>query len=982
MLGLGNFCAPLLARNGVWELPIASAYFYSCLGFWLLFLGLGPGTRRLLWLGMSGTAFGLAVASRPHFVLGAMVLGVLWLWQRRGLLPAGGRVGLKAAIRETAALFLPLGSVIFGLLAYNYLRFEDPFQFGQKYVLAGVYQLNAKLMDWRYLPVNFYYDFLAPSQIERYFPFFQVIRGYPWTRPEGYSGAEDPYGVLVNMPFSWLALLAPIWWAWRFRAHRELGEWLWLFLLCSGAVAMATMCFSWATNRYLVDFIPSLLLAASLGLLMGGNWGGPAMANRLLLRAGVFVAVLFTAVFNIFVAFQHNGLFKIYRPQTYETLGHWFNQPAFWWEKLHPVSYGPAELTVRFPRDKLGKVEPLMVSGVSYMSDYLYVYYYPDARRIQLGFTHTNHNQLLSQSIVVDYYASHRIGIVSGLLYPVEGHPFFSGWTSTSIKTARHKLRVMVDGVPYLLAEQDYYESSPGYLMFGENRVSDYIGRNFTGEILGLQRQVLLKSVEEFKGGGFVRLGLIFPKSAASRREPLIATGGPGRTDLLFVSYESDERVRLGFQHEGAEPMLSPSIVIQPGDIQLLEASLGSFYPDPRNSRERELARLLVVRLNGQSIWTETMSFHPPAEQLPRLGRNPRTSEGYSDAFSGSIVAEQSTQLFPIAPDSPFILPPYWLEVGARPGYGAMRLHLELPLKGGAKTEPLLVTGVTAAKADYVSINSSQPGQLSFGFLHAGLSGSQSTRVPVDVTRPQIVEIDLSSFYPSEGDNFFATRTLPEIADFKKNHARVKLNGRVMIDTPIQAYESTIEQMTVGVDRLEQALGARFSGRILAIERMCLQEPSGLAENAGPLELAFVFPAAPAAGMEALLATGTGRTMDALQVAYDTEGKAHFVIKTAGGTSLASASVPIDSARHILRVEWGGLCLDEIRPKNITPEAWRRRQQTATVLLDGVKMLEGRADFLLATPQTLALGRETAEARAFSGRFQAVQRLPLNGPGH
>ena len=840
MLGLGNFCAAMLARNSIWEMPIACAYFYSTLGFWLLLQGLTGGARRVRWLTGASTAFGLAVGSRPHFIFGAAVLCGLWAgwtwwrWRREG----GPLAPLR---REAAAVVVPLGLIVAGLLLYNYGRFENPFEFGQKYQLAGNRQVDSQLMSPRFFPINSYHYLLARSQVERFFPFFDVIRGYSGVRPVDYGGAENPYGLLVNMPFSWLALLAPLIWARKFRRDGAMGAWLLIFGLSFLALASAVMCFAWSANRYMVDFIPTLLLVALLGLFMLSRVGETSRLSRVLVGVGLLGVVGYTAAFNVLIPVR-NDAFKVYRPQHLAALAHWFNQPSFWWDKFRAQPYGPVELTVRFPLGRLGKAEPLLVSGVSYKSDYLYAFYFADTRRLRLYFAHTNYNQLQSQPIAIDYRVPHRIGIAAGSLYPPSSHPFLSGWSAADVQEARETLHVTVDGVPYLMARQQFFETSPGFTTFGENNVSNYIEHKFTGEILSLRYQPLAPPVVDFAGGSFVRLGIVLPRQATGRREPITLTGAAGRSDLLFVIYESDDRVRLGFHHAGAEPVLSRSITIQPGDIQLLEASLGSFYSQPKNARERELAHLLIVRLNGQVIWNETVLFHPATQESPVVGRNSLGLDGYDAAFSGRIVAQQPMQLFSLVPDSPFSFQPYWLETGERPGYGAIRLHLQLPGRALLRPEPLLVTGASADQADYVFINYPIAGQPSFGYVHAQTAGGpQTKRVVVNPAKPLVVEIDAPSLYPDVHDEFFATRSLAEIAALKRNHARIKVNGQLLLDAPVANYESTAEQITVGVDRLAQAFGPRFSGRILSVDRAMSQAPSGFVENFGALDLSFCF---------------------------------------------------------------------------------------------------------------------------------------------
>jgi len=105
MLGLANFCPGMLARNSIWEVPIACAYFYSSLGLLLLFHSYHAKHSRALWLAATGTACGLSIASRPHFLLFCVALGIWWLCDRLRSFRSEAASPRADWIRETVALF-------------------------------------------------------------------------------------------------------------------------------------------------------------------------------------------------------------------------------------------------------------------------------------------------------------------------------------------------------------------------------------------------------------------------------------------------------------------------------------------------------------------------------------------------------------------------------------------------------------------------------------------------------------------------------------------------------------------------------------------------------------------------------------------------------------------------------------------------------------------------------------------------------------
>ena len=948
MLGFGNFCLVMVVRNSVWEVPISSGYCWSTFGLWcaVRYLAAEPGRGAAGWLALAGTGLGLAIGSRPHFIFAAMALSGLWAWHWLGRRRRDAW-DTKAFAREVAA-FLPLALIVTGLLAYNQARFGSPFEFGQRFQLSGNKQVDSQLLSFRFLPANFYYYFLAPAQLERYFPFAQVIHGLPWARPADYGGSENPYGLLPNAPFSWLALAAPLAWArWRGRDPR-LGRWLALFGATFGVMAVTVMCFAWSATRYMVDFLPSLLLLAAVGLF------ALAEAGRRLLRWAAVAAVAVTAVFVTLVTLRHD-VYRAHRADHFAGLARLFNQPVFWWEKSHPQPYGPIAMTVRFPADRLGKAEPLAVSGVSFLTDYLFVYYFPDGKNIQLRFNHTNYNELTSPPIPIDFDIPHRVELAAGFLYPMASHPFFAGWSPEAIDAAKKTLEVRIDGVPWLMARQDVFDSSPEHLTLGENRVSDYVEKRFTGMFAELTRRPLADSLAEFTGGGFVRLALVLPAGAVGRSEVLVGTGLTGRRDVLALRYEAADQVVFELRHDGEAVRSSPPLELKAGVTQVFELSLGSFYPAPRNSRERELAGLVVVRANGALVWREHADFYPaggvpPSFPLPGPGAG-------QDGFSGRVLARLSVQPYAGLAETPYVVAPYWVETGG-PSFGAMRLHLIFPPNPSRPSEPLVVSGTNTPTADYVFANYLPGGRLTFGYLHAGAETMQSSGFRPEVGRVHQLEVSLPSFFPSEQSPFFAARTLEEIAALKRDRVTVKLDGRSVLTSAVRTYAAAPEQVTIGSDRFGQSFGPAFTGRVVGVERSNPLPPPGLAENGGPLELTLVLPERLVAEGETLLATGQAGKMDALLLRPD-GARARLVAKLADGTTVTGESFPLDATVHVLAVVWGGL--EASRPGEA---------RSLKASLDGKTVIEGTGRFSMGNPQAVHLGED------FTGRLKSARRLP------
>jgi hypothetical protein len=980
MLGLGNFCVVMLTRSQFYEVPISSAYCFSCCGLLLLYYALFETPRRRLWLWLASAAFGLAVASRPHFVFASVVLGLagLYLWRERSETQEEG--WRRRLTWDAVAAMLPLGLILIGLFVYNYERFDSPFNFGQKYQLSGSDQMHMTLVAGSSIPVNLYYYFLAPAQWGRYFPFVDIVRPYPGKTPGIYYGIEDPFGILTNLPCFWLALAAPVaWLAWH-RRNRVVG---WMLLLCGacfGTVCLFTLFFVSATNRYMVDFLPALLLIAALGLLMVSAAGAASPVGRCLLRAGSGILIFYTAFFSVMAAFQHNGLFQHHQPKAYDRIARWFNYPVGWWDQLTHVPFGPAELTVKFSRQSLGRTEPLLVTGITAArGDFVYLYYTGDGS-VQVGFSQlgAEPESAMSQPIAVDYDAPHHIGIEAGSLYPPRTHRYFARWSEARIDAAKQTLRVTVDGVPYLDVPEVFYDAPPGSVSFGENRLSEYAGRKFTGQLLEVRREALPPAVEPFAGGGFVRMAFILPTGRSGAREPLIATGAPGAGDLLFVHYDDDAHLRLGFQHAGAEPILSEPLIVVPGQIQLLEASLGSFYPAA--SGNNESAHALIVRLNNRMVWAQAQAFYPAAS--PDFGTNSWHSEICGAAFTGKIVALRPVpSLLATASAGAFAFRPYWVEAGAEPGYGALRLHLVFPQGQAGHFEPLLVCGPSVSQADYVWLQYIDAGRIQIGYEHTSGGGPLSGAIPADFSRPHTIEIDVPSLYPHQDSAYFAN--WPLLAAYaSKSRGRILVDGVAKLDGPLKSYESTPAQATVGENRLSNTFGRKFTGQITQVERAMHGPPAGFGYQTGPLEMQVTWPTVlPVGRREELLATGGGDSWDALEVSYDDAEHARLIVQTHAGKSFASAPWQIRGGGSAsLKIAWGGFFTETARPKAIATDEWRTRQKSFAIEVKGAPAFAGNADFILQNPQTVSIGSAIGPREAFSGIIRTLSRMPAKTP--
>jgi hypothetical protein len=541
----------------------------------------------------------------------------------------------------------------------------------------------------------------------------------------------------------------------------------------------------------------------------------------------------------------------------------------------------------------------------------------------------------------------------------------FWGQSKESVQRRKQRLLLTVDGVPYVDLKRSFHDASPNEVSFGRNHVSEYAGRVFRGKILQVRRGKLPALPGAFAGNAFVRLGLEFPKAPAGRQEVLAATGSAEAGDMVFVSYESETSIRLGFRHAGEPPLLSQPLAIQPGQVQRLELGMGSFFTGPDTPAKLQLAGALMVRLNDRLIWMERTAFLPGTGSAPVLGRTAwvRREDDPQD-FSGRVVSVQPLDPPAMAPPTGFEFQRYWL-ARTEPAYGPLRLHLFFPRDQVGKFEPLLVAGSSVSEADYVWLQYVDAGRLVLGYENTGGGGPREV-VSVDYAQPHVVEIEIPALFPAPAAAIAAGAS-PFEAGTAKNRGRFAVDGSVRIDARVKGFPATPAQVTPGENRLSTTFGQKFTGRIFRMETGTNAPPAGFFTESGPLEINLLPSDNPVAGRrELLLASGTAATQDKLWVEYQGPGRARLVFQDSRGAMMAGASFDLAAATpRTLLVQWGGFA----RGGDAKPARLR-------VELAGNVLLEGESAFVAGEPLLVWIGGGLADGPGFSGTLSSVRRLP------
>jgi hypothetical protein len=635
-IGLCTMVPSFLSRISVYEVPIAAAFAYFMFSATCVFYSL-YGKRRLAWLSLASLSYGLAVGARPTFAFGAVLvlIPVVAAWLSR---PDKHSILGKAFLKLSAAAVVPIACVVGALMVYNYRRFANPFEFGVNYQLSGNNEHTTTHFSFSFFWYNLRLYFLEPARLSCYFPFVKIINAP--RSPAGYLGIEDPFGALPNIP----VVLFAVGILWVPKVRRALLPFVWAVLLSFIAVTSTVSLFGGACNRYMVDFLPALVVLSSVGFLTLSATlsGGFRQATNT-----AWIALLsVSAAFNIFASFSHNDLLRINHPKAYSPLAHMFNWPSKAVATLCKTEYGPVSLTLRLPKDQTGKLQPLVVSGLGFMADYVYLYY-SSPNSVAIGFEHTGYGGPVTQPILVDYNLPHVVTLESGLFYPPLEHPYFDRFSHADSVRLKTLLRITVDGVPYTEGSSGVFDPIRFEPMFGYSGPDSPAFRvRFTGQILDRKHADSTQTIFPVEAGP-LKVSVKLPPFGGKRNEPLVCTGVNGKGDLLFVTYLDEHHVSLTLDHWAYGGPKSAPVEVAYEYVQNFEISLGSFYPlESRPSgipagTWDHLRNHLFVALNGVTVFDASQHFYDSSLAHIKVGVNAIQASTTPPEFTGAIVAQR-----------------------------------------------------------------------------------------------------------------------------------------------------------------------------------------------------------------------------------------------------------------------------------------------------------------------------------------------------
>ncbi len=244
----------MLRTPWFYQVAIAAGYFFVMAGFLVLAKATLLHHAASKWLVLAGLMFGLAVGCRPHLLL---ICGIVL-----------GAFAIRVRCSARPVLAMVAGMAACGILLgwYNYLRFDNPLEFGRSYQLTSFpsrpgLTYHGLELNWNTtLPAAEKFLFLAP-RVDTTLPFLHTVSINPLLgRGGGFFWYEDMVGLVPAAPFALLGLFLPLFLSKRRTARGLLdgaSAWLLYMMYWSGIAVLFILCaVGWVLDRYVVDFAP------------------------------------------------------------------------------------------------------------------------------------------------------------------------------------------------------------------------------------------------------------------------------------------------------------------------------------------------------------------------------------------------------------------------------------------------------------------------------------------------------------------------------------------------------------------------------------------------------------------------------------------------------------------------------------------------------------------------------------------------------
>ena len=308
----------LLRRPAVYELNIIAAYAFLIAGFFYYLRAIQQKSRSSSFLILVGILFGLCIATRVNQIIVVCILILGYFVIRRFLF----KEPLTSIGAELSIIIFPIALIGIALCVYNYIRFDSILEFGMKYQLSGIDTKLVPGLSLRRIGVGLYAYLFHSYQMDLIFPFIHILEPRkPETSLANIWFTERILGIF-SYPFFYLATISIFAYSQIIKNQKLVASLLLIMILCSTFCLFSLTLIQGVTMRYMVDFLPLLLIALlvsfelSRGYIFKGGRIGGLVSSYLF-----YSSIICSSLISLFSSFSGTyDVLKIVNPALYDQL--------------------------------------------------------------------------------------------------------------------------------------------------------------------------------------------------------------------------------------------------------------------------------------------------------------------------------------------------------------------------------------------------------------------------------------------------------------------------------------------------------------------------------------------------------------------------------------------------------------------------------------------------------------------------------------
>jgi hypothetical protein len=496
---------------------------------------------------------------------------------------------------------------------------------------------------------------------------------------------------------------------------------------------------------------------------------------------------------------------------------------------------------------------------------------------------------------------------------------------------------------------------------------------------------------------GPVRMEVEFPSDRRGLSEPLLTVGIAGRADFIYIRYEDDRHVRIGFDHWGTGGAISLPVEVDYNRPHNLVICAGALLPpdigsDPTASDLAELRKRVVVMIDGRQALNLPMPTYDSPRATISLGTNIVGGSTTTGRFTGIIrrIDRADPAMIQVAAPSLFVSEAARsAKRGGAPGPFELQFTVMQELVNSHM--PIACSGRPGA-GDLLFAEMDRAGGLSLHLDHWGTMFNAPGKVRIRWGEPVTIGVFMGSFMPPPDAPFYQTR--PALHALR-DRLLVTVNGRVAWDQKVGFYPAqkrwAVGSNSIGASNAESTLRANVTGlRLLDLagDQATVTEtpgllppgPGRLAGYPGAIRLLLAFPEGRSGAGEPLLTTGVTGAGDFVFVRYVDERHIRIGLDHWGAGGPVGEPIEIEPGRVQELAISGGFLYPPAGSEwyRETPGA-KELTEVVWVELNGRTIIRAPLTPHPSQPANIVFGRNliggSSSDRAFTGTL--LQSLPL-----